>query len=99
MILPDRQQPKVLNTHFIYLVCCTLMKPNVSSLSHSLSLSLSVLSSLTGEVFDYLVAHGRMKEKEARAKFRQVRDIAVPKASVLLSRLPVQHDCLNIHDD
>lgn len=26
----------------------------------------------TGEVFDYLVTHGRMKEKEARAKFRQV---------------------------
>lgn len=25
-----------------------------------------------GEVFDYLVAHGRMKEKEARQKFRQV---------------------------
>lgn len=27
---------------------------------------------MTGEVFDYLVSHGRMKEKEARAKFRQV---------------------------
>uniref|UniRef100_UPI00358E0061 MAP/microtubule affinity-regulating kinase 3-like isoform X3 n=1 Tax=Myxine glutinosa TaxID=7769 RepID=UPI00358E0061 len=25
-----------------------------------------------GEVFDFLVAHGRMKEKDARAKFRQI---------------------------
>lgn len=30
----------------------------------------------SGEVFDYLVAHGRMKEKEARAKFRQVTAIS-----------------------
>uniref|UniRef100_A0A3Q2CHM4 non-specific serine/threonine protein kinase n=1 Tax=Cyprinodon variegatus TaxID=28743 RepID=A0A3Q2CHM4_CYPVA len=30
-----------------------------------------------GEVFDYLVSHGRMKEVEARAKFRQV-EIFIP---------------------
>ena len=35
--------------------------------------SLFLLLSFTGEVFDYLVAHGRMKEKEARAKFREVK--------------------------
>ncbi|PSN40267.1 Serine/threonine-protein kinase MARK2, partial [Blattella germanica] len=28
-----------------------------------------------GEVFDYLVLHGRMKEKEARAKFRQAENL------------------------
>ena len=25
-----------------------------------------------GELYDYLVVHGRMKEKDARAKFRQI---------------------------
>lgn len=25
-----------------------------------------------GELYDYLVVHGKMKEKEARAKFRQI---------------------------
>uniref|UniRef100_A0A8C9JLX9 non-specific serine/threonine protein kinase n=1 Tax=Panthera tigris altaica TaxID=74533 RepID=A0A8C9JLX9_PANTA len=33
-----------------------------------------------GEVFDYLVSHGRMKEKEARAKFRQVGGRGGPRA-------------------
>lgn len=27
---------------------------------------------LLGEIFDYLVANGRMKEKDVRSKFRQV---------------------------
>ena len=33
-----------------------------------------------GEVFDYLVLHGRMKEKEARAKFRQVMIIKISRS-------------------
>ena len=42
-------------------------------------------------MFDYLVAHGRMKEKEARAKFRQVQDFI---RSVLVSHLP--WPCLSV---
>lgn len=36
-----------------------------------------------GEVFDYLVSHGRMKEVEARAKFRQVMLRAPDRPSLL----------------
>ena len=31
-----------------------------------------LISSYSGEVFEYLVKNGRMKEKDARAKFRQI---------------------------
>ncbi|EHH28195.1 hypothetical protein EGK_18576 [Macaca mulatta] len=44
-----------------------------------------------GEVFDYLVAHGRMKEKEARAKFRQV-----VKMDRLLNKVQVSFDLLSL---
>uniref|UniRef100_A0A8C6SYW7 non-specific serine/threonine protein kinase n=1 Tax=Neogobius melanostomus TaxID=47308 RepID=A0A8C6SYW7_9GOBI len=37
-----------------------------------------------GEVFDYLVSHGRMKEKEARAKFRQVGALLLQAENLLL---------------
>lgn len=43
---------------------------------------ISVSAYVTGEVFDYLVAHGRMKEKEARAKFRQVSESKKKKKTI-----------------
>ncbi len=36
-----------------------------------------------GEVFDYLVLHGRMKEKEARAKFRQASFVYIKNITML----------------
>ena len=44
-----------------------------------------------GEVFDYLVLHGRMKEKEARAKFRQVSNVERSNISISLESVKQQH--------
>lgn len=44
----------------------------IEDILNNVNFIMKIFFSFTGEVFDYLVAHGRMKEKEARAKFRQV---------------------------
>ncbi len=53
-----------------------------------LTLSYWRIAPPTGEVFDYLVSHGRMKEKDARARFREV----------LLSLIFFSISCVITHD-
>lgn len=53
----------------VFLLCEHEYKSTLHSDVHMVCLNLCA-----GEVFDYLVAHGRMKEKEARVKFRQVKE-------------------------
>lgn len=55
---------------FVQLFCLSAIKCNV--LIRIEEINVYFYWGHAGEVFDYLVTHGRMKEKEARAKFRQV---------------------------
>ena len=56
--------------HVLYLIYCSCAF--IHSILVHFVLYIHVHVCIAGEVFDYLVAHGRMKEREARVKFRQI---------------------------
>uniref|UniRef100_A0AAX7VT27 non-specific serine/threonine protein kinase n=1 Tax=Astatotilapia calliptera TaxID=8154 RepID=A0AAX7VT27_ASTCA len=65
-VLTGREVRQIFNLCFITFILCVLF------LFREVRIMKILNHPNIGEVFDYLVAHGRMKEKEARAKFRQI---------------------------
>uniref|UniRef100_A0A667Z549 non-specific serine/threonine protein kinase n=1 Tax=Myripristis murdjan TaxID=586833 RepID=A0A667Z549_9TELE len=78
--LPDR--PAQAGTVMVVVLSVLIKLFEVIETERTLYLVMEYASG--GEVFDYLVAHGRMKEKEARAKFRQVPSFSPPAENLLL---------------
>jgi MAP/microtubule affinity-regulating kinase len=72
----NMDEKKLAKLHREVRIMKMLNHPNIVKLyevietKHTLFLVMEYVSG--GELYDYLVAHGRMKEKEARVKFRQI---------------------------